>query len=174
MRVRHLAGMAALVSLAAGQNAPIGGTTDAPTADPVVNAMLRLANVTKQDVLFDLASGDGGIVVAAAKIYGAHAVGVDIDAARIKQAAENARKAGVEDRAKFVESDMFEADIREATVVTLNLRADLNPRIKPKLLKDLKPGTRVVSHEHDMGDWKPERTEKVGDDTVYLWVAPGK
>jgi ribosomal protein L11 methylase PrmA len=168
MRVRLTLGVATLALLAAAQNAPSGGTPDAPTADPVVNAMLRLAHLTNRDVLYDLASGDGSIVVAAAKIYGARAVGVDIDAARVKQANENARNAGVDALANFVESDMFEADIHDATVVTLNLR------IKPKLLKDLKPGTRVVSHEHDMGDWKPERTEKIGDETVYLWVVPSK
>jgi ribosomal protein L11 methylase PrmA len=149
-----------------------------PTREPVVDEMLKMANVGKNDVLYDLGSGDGRIPITAAKRFGTRGVGVDIDPERIKEARENATKAGVSDRVKFFQQDLFETDIKEATVVTLYLLPDINLKLRPKLLSDLKPGTRVVSHNYDMGDWKPLKTTTVklpdGEHTVYFWVIPKK
>jgi ubiquinone/menaquinone biosynthesis C-methylase UbiE len=136
--------------------------------------MLKLANVNKNDVVYDLGCGDGRIVVTAAKQYGAHAVGVDINPERIKEATENARKAEVTDKVKFVEGDLFTAEIRPATVVTLYLLPNVNMRLRPRLLKELKPGTRVVSHSFDMDDWKPDKEVDVNGSRLYLWVIPEK
>jgi ribosomal protein L11 methylase PrmA len=143
-----------------------------PTPNDVVDKMLELAKVTSRDVVYDLGCGDGRIVIAAAQKYGVRAVGVDIDPKRIQEANANAKAAKVTDKVKFIEGDLFEADISEATVVTLYLLTRLNEKLKPKLLKDLKPGTRVVSHAFDMGDWKPEQTAQVASSTVYLWRIP--
>ena len=143
-----------------------------PTPQEVVDAMLKLAKVTKNDVVYDLGSGDGRIPITAAKTYGARGVGIDIDPQRIKEATENLKNSGVGDRVKFLNQDLFTTDISEATVVTLYLLTRLNEKLKPKLLKDLKPGTRVVSHAFDMGDWKPEETASVGASSVYLWRIP--
>ena len=129
-----------------------------PTDDQVVAEMLAVANVGKDDVLYDLGSGDGRIVITAALKFGTRGVGVDIDPERVKEANENAAKAGVSDRVRFVQQDLFQTDIREATVVTLYLLPAVNMRLRPTLLKDLKPGTRVVSHNYDMGDWAPLKT----------------
>jgi SAM-dependent methyltransferase len=129
-----------------------------PTHEKVVAEMLKVAKVGKDDILYDLGSGDGRIVITAAKEFGARGVGVDIDPALVREARENAVKAGVADKVKFIQQDLFETDIREATVVTLYLWPEINLRLRPKLLSDLKPGTRVVSHNHDMGDWKPQKT----------------
>ena len=145
-----------------------------PTTSSVVEAMLKLAGVHKGDVVYDLGCGDGRIVIMAAKKFGARAVGVDINPERIDEANANAKKEGVEHMVKFVENDLFDADIRPATVVTLYLLPDVNLKLKPKLLKDLKPGTRVVSHSFDMGDWKPEKQETVEGATIYLWTVPAK
>ena len=143
-----------------------------PTPEHIVDEMLGLAKVSSKDVVYDLGSGDGRIVITAAKKHGARGVGIDIDPQRIKEATENARKAGVDDRVEFREGDLFKADIKEATVVTLYLLSSVNEHLKPKLLKELKPGTRVVSHAFDMGDWKPVETRKIGATTVYYWVVP--
>jgi precorrin-6B methylase 2 len=147
-----------------------------PTHERVVAEMLKVANVGKNDVLYDLGSGDGRIVITAAKQFGTRGVGIDIDPERIKDANENAKKAGVADRTRFILGDIFEADFTEATVVTMYLLQDVNMRLRPKLLKDLKPGTRIVSHNYDLGDWKPQRTIKVtlpdGDHWVYYWIVP--
>jgi precorrin-6B methylase 2 len=149
-----------------------------PTPDEVVAEMLRLANVDKNDVVYDLGCGDGRIVITAAQKLGARGVGVDIDPERIKESNENARKAGVTDRVKFLQQDLFEIDLSEATVVTLYLLPDVNLRLRPKLLRELKPGTRIVSHAFDMGDWKPEKVVTVSSDdrerTIYYWVVPSK
>ena len=149
-----------------------------PTREKVVDEMLKVANVGKNDVLYDLGCGDGRIPITAAKRFGTRGVGVDIDPDRIRESRENATKAGVADRVKFFQQDLFETDIKEATVVTLYLLPDVNLRLRPKLLSDLKPGTRVVSHNYDMGDWKPEKTITVklpeGEHTVYFWVVPQK
>src|SRR5215471_11792495 len=131
------------------------------TPDHVVTALLKLANVRATDLLYDLGCGDGRIVIAAAKEYGAHGVGIDIDPERVQEARDNARKAGVESLVKFELNDLFNADIHNATVVALYLLPEVNLRLRPKLLKELKPGTRVVSHSFDMGDWKPEKEQEV-------------
>lgn len=145
-----------------------------PTPDDVVDKMLELAAVGAGDVVYDLGCGDGRIVIAAAQRYRARGVGIDIDPQRINEATANAVRAGVADRVRFIEGDLFEADIREATVVTLYLLTRLNAKLKPKLLQELKPGTRVVSHAFDMGNWAPERKEFVGASAVYLWRVPGR
>jgi SAM-dependent methyltransferase len=148
-----------------------------PTHERIVAEMLKVANVKKGDVLYDLGSGDGRIVITAAKRFGTRGVGVDIDPVRVKEARENAVKAGVTDRVKFLQQDLFETDIREATVVTLYLLPEVNLRLRPKLLSDLKPGTRVVSHNYDMGDWTPLKTLQVRvpeEHTIYYWVVPAR
>jgi SAM-dependent methyltransferase len=186
MRFRHQtasAGIALLitVSLAAAQETRRKPDVPfVPTTDEAVQAMLKLAGVKKSDTVYDLGCGDGRIVIAAAKNYGAHAVGVDIDPQRIREAKENAKKAGVESLVRFEENDLFKADFRPATVVTLFLLPEVNLRLRPKLLEDLKAGTRIVSNTFDMGDWKPEREFVVdgdSDDTylsrrLFLWVVP--
>ena len=143
-----------------------------PTPNDVVNKMLELARVTVKDVVYDLGCGDGRIVITAAQKYGARGVGIDIDPQRIREARENASRGKVNDRVRFVEGDLFEADISEATVVTLYLLTELNLKLRPKLMSDLRPGTRVVSHAFAMGDWKPERTERVDGSSVFLWRIP--
>ena len=120
--------------------------------------------------MIDLGCGDGRIVIAAAKEYGAHGIGVDIDPDRIKEANQNARKEGVANLVEFRQGDLFAADIRKATVVTLYLLPSVNMKLRPKLWRELKPGTRVVSHTFDMEDWKPDKVEKVGGSEIFLWV----
>ena len=143
-----------------------------PTPNEVVDAMLKMAEVTKADTVYDLGCGDGRIVITAAQRYGARGVGIDIDPERVAEATENVRKGKVADRVKIIRGDLFEADISEATVVTLYLLTDLNLKVRPKLMRDLKPGTRVVSHAFNMGDWKPERQANVKGSSVYLWRIP--
>src|SRR5262247_957151 len=147
-----------------------------PTPQEVVDAMLKLAKVTKNDVIYDLGSGDGRIPITAAKTYGARGVGIDIDPQRIKEATENLKTAGVGDRVKFLNQDLFTTDISEATVVTLYLLPSLNVKLIPKLNKELKPGTRVVSHAFDMSsdgtERKPRETLNVNGRTVYFWTIP--
>ena len=142
------------------------------TPPDVVDAMLAGAEVKDTDIVYDLGSGDGRIVIAAALKYGAHGVGIEIDPVRIKEAEENARKAGVSHKVRFIKADLFEADIREATVVTLYLLENLNVRLRPRLLRELKPGTRIVSHRFRMGDWQPEKSMNVGERAVYFWTVP--
>jgi SAM-dependent methyltransferase len=144
-----------------------------PTPQPVVDRMLEMAAVTKDDVVYDLGCGDGRMVIAAAKKFGTRGVGVDLDPARIREARANAKQAGVEGLVTFKVADLFETDIREATVVMLYLLPNLNRRLRPKLFAELRPGARVVSHDWDMGrDWPPDRSVKLGGDTIYLWVMP--
>ncbi len=145
-----------------------------PTPHEVVEDMLRLANVRKGDVLYDLGSGDGRIAIAAAKKYGIKAVGIDIDPERIREATDNARKAGVASLVEFRQEDLFKADFKEATVVTLYLLPDLNVKLRPRLWEDLRPGTRIVSHQFDMGTWKPEKRLESNGRTVYFWTIPPK
>jgi precorrin-6B methylase 2 len=146
-----------------------------PTAPDVVAAMLEMANVTKDDVVYDLGSGDGRIVIAAVKDYGAaRGVGVEIDPVRILEANANARQAGVTDRVQFIQGDVLEADVREATVVTLFMSPSINLKLRPKLMAQLKPGSRVVSHAFDMGDWKPTQTRPVRGRPLYLWTIPSR
>ncbi len=143
-----------------------------PTPENVVAEMLKLANVHSGDILYDLGCGDGRTVVTAAKNYGIRAVGIDINPERIKESEENAKKAGVTGRVAFRNEDLFEANFKEATVVTLYLLPTLNVKLRPKLWKDLKPGTRIVSHDFDMGDWAPEKTVELDGHTIYLWTVP--
>jgi ribosomal protein L11 methylase PrmA len=145
-----------------------------PTPYEVVDEMLRLAKVKKGDVLYDLGSGDGRIPVTAAKKYGIRAVGIDIDPQRIADANQNARKNRVTGLVQFRQEDLFRADFREATVVTLYLLPDLNVKLRPRLLAELKPGTRIVSHQFDMGTWKPEKKLELNGRTIYLWTVPRK
>lgn len=147
-----------------------------PTPNEVVAEMLRLANVKKGDVLYDLGSGDGRIVITAAQKFGTRGVGIDINPERVQEANENAQKAGVTDLVEFRQQDLFQTDISDATVVTLYLLPDINVKLRPQLFEQLKPGTRIVSHDFDMGEWKPERVVQVQgpnrQHTVYYWVVP--
>ncbi|HXF67004.1 MAG TPA: class I SAM-dependent methyltransferase [Burkholderiales bacterium] len=147
-----------------------------PTPMNVVQLMLWLADTNSGDVVYDLGCGDGRIVIAAARRFGARGVCVDIDPERIAESRENARRASVSDRIRFVNEDLFAAEIGEATVVTLFLSPWLNLKLRARLLRELKPGTRVVSHWHDMGEWKPELTAHARADgrdrPVYLWIVP--
>lgn len=142
-----------------------------PTPEPVVDRMLSLANVKKNDLLYDLGSGDGRIVITAAKRYGARGIGIDLDPARIREARDNARKAGVDKQVQFVAGDLFKTDLSNATVVTLYLLDSINRDLRPQLWRQLKVGTRVVSHAFDMGkEWPPEKTEQVDGRTIYFWT----
>jgi SAM-dependent methyltransferase len=162
-----------VAALVAGGQQPAAPTPDihyVPTSGGVTNAMLKLANVTSNDVVYDLGSGDGRIVIAAAKTYGARGVGVELDPELIKTATKNARKAGVADKVTFRQADLFKTDFSDATVVTLYLSNSINRRIAPLLQRQLKPGARVVSHRFDMGDWKPEADVRLEGTHVYLWT----
>jgi tRNA G37 N-methylase Trm5 len=143
-----------------------------PTPDEVVEAMLDLAQVKSTDVVYDLGSGDGSIPILAAKKYGARGVGIEINPVLVKESVENARAAGVSHLVKFIEADLFESDIREATVVTLFLLESLNARLRPKLIAELRPGSRIVSHEFGIGDWRPEKSIEVVRRMVHLWTVP--
>jgi SAM-dependent methyltransferase len=143
-----------------------------PTSEAVVAAMLKLAEVKNGDLVYDLGCGDGRIVIAAAKNFGARGVGIDIDPDRIREANENAHKAGVENHVRFLERDLFTADIRDADVVTLYLLNRVNLKLRSKLLQELRPGTRVVSNTFDMGDWKPDKEVMVDGRRVMLWRVP--
>jgi len=176
-RRQFLAGLGALgVSgfVGAGEQVPQRGpdVIFVPTPNEIVDTMLKMAAVTRKDTVYDLGCGDGRIVITAAQKYGARGVGIDIDPERVSEATDNVKKAGVADRVRIIRGDLFEADIRPATVVTLYLLTDLNLKLRPKLWRDLNPGTRVVSHAFSMGDWKPERTAEVEGTTVYLWRIP--
>ena len=151
-----------------------------PTTEAAVEAMLKLAAVTRNDVVFDLGCGDGRIVIAAARMFGSRGVGIDIDPARIQDAKENARKAGVAALVRFEQQDLFKADIHEANVVTLFLLSSINLRLRPKLLAELRAGSRIVSNTFDMGNWKPDKQATVADalpdidfsQKLYLWIVP--
>jgi SAM-dependent methyltransferase len=173
--VRSLAAIAAAGLVAASTTLAAPRNPDVPfepTPPAVVDAMLELAGVRPGDVVYDLGCGDGRIVVRAAE-RGARGVGIDIDPERIRESRARARAAHVEDRVEFREGDLFEADVSPATVVTLFLWPEVNLRLRPRLLAQLRPGTRVVSYMHDMGDWWPEKTISVpGGRNVYLWRIP--
>jgi len=148
-----------------------------PTNYEVVDEMLRIADVGKDDILYDLGCGDGRIVVTAAKKYGTRGVGIDIDPERIAESIENAKKENVTDRVQFIEQNLFEADFSEATVVTMYLLSSVNLEMRPKLFQQLKPGTRIVSHDFSMGDWEPDEQTEVGGNeyyghSVYFWIIP--
>ena len=163
-----------VLSLLAGQARDAARIPDVfyvPTPPRVVDAMLKLARVTDKDVVYDLGCGDGRIPIAAALQYDARGVGIDIDPKRIEEANENAKAAGVTGKVTFITQDMFEADIHDATVVTLYLLPSLNERLMPKLKKELKPGTRVISHAFDMGfSWPPDEKGEADGKSYYLWV----
>jgi len=142
-----------------------------PTPPIVVDAMLALARVTSADIVYDLGSGDGRIPIAAAATYGARGVGIEIDPFYLREANDNVRKANVAGRVRFLNQDFFEADIREATVVTLFLLPQVNERLAPKLKRELRPGSRIVSLQYTMGDaWPPDQSEDAGGLTIYLWT----
>jgi SAM-dependent methyltransferase len=147
-----------------------------PSEMEVVQAMLRLANVRPEDVVYDLGCGDGRIVIAAVRQANARGVCVDIDPRRIAESRENARRAGVTDRIVFLNQDLLVTDVAPATVVTLFLSPQLNLTVRPKLLRELKPGARIVSHWHDMGDWTPQQTVLISsrgrERPIYLWTVP--
>ncbi len=183
MRVRYvaLATLVAAVALTAPVVAQQAGTLRAPdvifvpTPPEVVDAMLKLANVSGKDTVYDLGCGDGIIVATAAQKFGARAVGIDIDPQRVKEATERIQKTGVTDKVKILNQDLFETDISPATVVTLYLLPSLNQKLIPKLNKELKPGTRIVSQSFDMGeDYPAEKTVDVNGRMVYMWTIPMK
>ena len=172
-----------LVVAVAGAQSPTAETKQldvpyVPTHESLVNEMLRMAKVGKNDVLYDLGSGDGRIVITAARKFGTRGIGYDLDPDRIKEARENAERAGVTDRVRFEQQDIFTAKISDATVVTMYLLPDVNMRLRPKLLSELKPGTRIVSHNYDLGDWKPVQRKEMDvsgvSHTLYLWVVPSR
>jgi hypothetical protein len=170
-----------LLVAAAGAQSPIPESKPldvpyVPTHESLVDEMLRMATVGKNDVLYDLGSGDGRIVITAARRFGTRGVGYDLDPERISEARENARRAGVTDRVRFEQQDIFTAPIADATVVTMYLLPDVNLRLRPRLLSELKPGTRIVSHNYDLGDWQPlqrKDMEVTGiSHLLFLWVVP--
>jgi SAM-dependent methyltransferase len=144
-----------------------------PTPQEVVDKMIELAGVKKGDVVYDLGSGDGRIVITAAK-RGARAVGFDVDGDLVKESRDNIRKAGVQELAEIRQQDILTVDLSGASVVTMYLLPDVNLKIRPNVLSQMKPGSRVVSHAFDMGDWKPDKTERVNGRTIYLWTVPSK
>ena len=143
-----------------------------PTPTPVVRAMLELADVGPQDIVYDLGSGDGRIPITAAEEFGARGVGIEIDPALVRQAQANAREAGVADKVEFRLGDMYGADVRPATVVTLFLHPKPNLKLRPKLRSDLQPGSRVVSYIWDMADWAPDEVRRVNAQRIFLWRIP--
>ena len=144
-----------------------------PTPQVVVDGMLTMAGVKAGDILYDLGSGDGRIPITAVQKYGAtRATGIDIDPQRIKEANENAQKAGVTDKVRFLNQDLFTANFKDATVITLYLLDSLNEKLRPKLLAELNPGTRIVSHSFRMGDWQPEKTQTIDGRMIYFWTVP--
>jgi len=162
----------------------VAGCTPLPGQDvpyvqtplPVVDAMLRAAGVGRDDLVYDLGSGDGRIVIAAARDFGAHAVGVEIDPRLVAESTRLAERAGVADLVRFVQGDLFQTDLSPATVVTMFLTPEINLRLRLKLLSELRPGARVVSHRFDMGDWQPDRRVQLDLEgypyLVYLWIMP--
>jgi SAM-dependent methyltransferase len=150
---------------------------DAPyvaTDMEVVDAMLGLARVRPGDYVIDLGSGDGRILIAAARSNGARGFGVDIDPARIRESNDNARAAGVAGRVTFRRQDLFATPIAEADVLTLYLLPEVNLRLRPRILAEMRPGTRVVSHDFDMGDWRWDQRQRVGSATIFLWTVPAR
>lgn len=143
-----------------------------PTRDEVVQAMLKMAQVSEQDLLYDLGSGDGRIVVTAAKERGARGVGIDLDPRRVREAKANAKSAGVEEKVEFIQGDIFETDFSQASVITMYLLPAVNIKLRPRILSEMPPGTRIVSHAFDMGDWEPDQKDQITGSYVYLWIVP--
>ena len=172
-----LGGCAGAPATTAARPAPKLDVVWVPSAPEVITAMMEAAKVGPGDVVYDLGCGEGEIVIAAAKLYGARGVGVDLDPERIRNARANAASAGVTERVTFVEQDLFRTDVSPATVVTLYLLPDLNERLRLKLLSELRPGSRIVSHDFGMGDWVPERTIEVPLTRIHrvlLWRVPSR
>ena len=181
MRLTTLAALAVLASVWAGcAGAPTGspGILFVATPEQVCIEMLKLAGVTKDDVVYDLGSGDGRLVIAAARDFGARGVGVELEAKLVQDSRESALKAGVADRTHFLWQDIFQTDVAPATVVALYLSPELNLKLRPKLLRELRPGARIVSHDFDMGDWRPTRTLRANgptrEHTIHLWIVPNR
>lgn len=166
--------LALLSAVALSQAAPVLDVPYVPTPQPVVDRMLQIAKVQANDYVIDVACGDGRMVVSAAKDYGARGLCNDIDPARIGEAKENAKRAGVTDKVEFRQGDLYQVDISKADVLPMYLLESVNLKLRPKILSDAKPGARVVSHAFSMGDWKPDRKESVGGATVYFWVVPAR
>lgn len=180
-RVATMVLAALLLSLPATASMPVAAFADkrpdviyVPTPQPVVDAMLKLAKVKKGDILYDLGSGDGRIPITAAERYGIRAVGIEVDPQRLAEANANAEQAGVTELVTFRMEDLFAADFSEASVVTLYLLPRLNLKLRPKLLSELEPGTRIVSHDFTMGDWEPEKERRVEGRMIYLWTVPAR
>jgi SAM-dependent methyltransferase len=179
---RVMRGLAAALTIAAsmaGAQPPRPPTPDihpdihfVPTPTTVVDAMLKLARVAAADVIYDLGSGDGRIVITAAQKYGARGIGVEIDPALVKEATKKAQKAGVADHVTFLQADLFKTDLSEASVVTLFLSASINRRLEAKLKRELKPGSRIVSHRFPIDDWTPDEDVQIRGTHVYLWIVP--
>lgn len=144
----------------------------APTRQAVADAMLTLAHVGPGDVVYDLGSGDGRIVILAAQKYGARGVGIEIDPALVARSRTIAEEGGVADRVRFIEGDLFAANLADATVVTLYLSASINAQLEPKLRRELKPGTRIVSEQFPIGQWMPDQTITSTGQTLFLWIVP--
>jgi 2-polyprenyl-3-methyl-5-hydroxy-6-metoxy-1,4-benzoquinol methylase len=142
------------------------------TPFPVVEGMLKLARTRKSDIVYDLGCGDGRIVITAAKRYGARGVGVDIDLDRIQEARANARREGVESLVRFTAENVYDVDIHEATLVTMYLLPDMHRKLAPKLRTDLRPGTRIVTHTFDLGEWKPRQIQNIDGEQIFLWRIP--
>jgi len=158
-----------------GRQLALGASPDVPyvsTPHAIVDEMIRLADVKASDVVYDLGCGDGRLVIAAVKKTGCRGVGIDIDPERIKESRANARTSGVQDRMRFVEQNFFQSDIREATVMLIYLFPDVNIRLRFKFLGEMKPGSRLVSHSFDMGDWMPDKSASIGAQRVYYWMIP--
>jgi SAM-dependent methyltransferase len=146
-----------------------------PTPTEVVQTMLDMAKVKRGDTVYDLGSGDGRVVVTAARKYGARGLGVDLDPQRIAEARANARRNAVTDRVEFRQGDLFGVDLRKASVLTMYLLPEVNMKLRPRLIEQLRPGTRVVSHNYNLGDWQPDAIRNVGEDhIVYLWIVPAR
>lgn len=145
-----------------------------PTPQPIVDAMLKLANVQRGELVYDLGCGDGRSVISAARNFGARGVGVDIDPERVAESQANAAAAGVSDRVRFQQADLFQLAFADADVLFLYLLPDLNVRLRPRILDELRPGSRVVSHAFTMGDWAPDRVSQVGNIPIFLWIVPAK
>ena len=165
---------ALVAALAFGQTPITPDIFFSPTRHSIADAMLALARVTPDDVVYDLGSGDGRIPIIAAQKYGARAVGVELNGRLVELSWQNANEGLVANRVKFVVGNLFQADISGATVVTLYLSASINQQLEPKLRAELKPGTRIVSHDFLIGDWKPDELVKIDEATIYLWKVPEK
>lgn len=168
----------AIIALLAALQAPVPRTPDVifvPTRESVADEMLKLAKVTSADVVYDLGSGDGRIVILAAQKYGTRAVGIEISPRLVEIARQVAREGEIEHRASFILGDLFEADISDATVVTVFLSPRVNAKLAPKLRQELRPGTRIVSHQFPIADWPAERSVRADDGTLlYLYVVSGR